>query len=124
MKNYYDVLNIKKNISNYEIKKAYKEMASRFHPDKYPENTKFAEDMMKNINVAYSVLSDIAKRRAYDEWLDSESGNTKTNGNTESKNTTDFQNNIEKTENDRLLITVGLLIMIILIFLDYSVKNI
>ena len=62
MKTYYEVLNVKRNVSNDEIKRAYKEMASKFHPDKYPENSKFVEDMMKDINVAYSVLSDEVKK--------------------------------------------------------------
>lgn len=62
MNNYYEILNIQRKSSNDDIKKAYKEMASKFHPDKYPDNTKFAEDMMKDINVAYSVLSDFVKK--------------------------------------------------------------
>jgi len=67
--NYYKLLNVKKDASQSDIKLAYRVLASKFHPDKYPENTKFAEDMMKRLNVAYEVLSDLIKRKAYDEWL-------------------------------------------------------
>lgn len=69
MDNYYKLLNVKKDASQSDIKLAYRVLASKFHPDKYPENTKFAEDMMKRLNVAYEVLSDPIKRKAYDEWL-------------------------------------------------------
>jgi hypothetical protein len=67
--NYYKLLNVKKDASQSDIKLAYRVLASKFHPDKYPENTKFAEDMMKRLNVAFEVLSDPIKRKAYDEWL-------------------------------------------------------
>lgn len=130
MKNYYEVLNLKRNVSTDEIKKVYKEMASKFHPDKYPENTKFSEDMMKEINVAYSVLSDLVKRRAYDDWLASEAGgtrnnnnskseNTNNNNNSKTENTSDKQNNIKKWKND-IWIIIGFLIIPILIIKFFS----
>lgn len=69
MKNYYEILGVKSDARLEEIRKAYKKLASTYHPDKFPENTKFAEDMMKQINMAYTILSDLAKRQQYDEWL-------------------------------------------------------
>jgi len=72
MKTYYQILGIEKTVSQAEIKTAYRQLASKYHPDRYPANTKFAEDMMKDINVAYQVLSDTEKRIAYDEWLNEE----------------------------------------------------
>ena len=72
-KNYYQILGVRQSASQDELKKAYRKLASMYHPDKYPDDTKFAEDMMKDINVAYEVLSDTAKKRAYDDWLGSES---------------------------------------------------
>lgn len=71
-KNYYEILGIKRSSSQDEIKKAFRKLASKYHPDKYPENSKFAEDMMKQINIAYQVLSDLDKKIAYDEWLNSQ----------------------------------------------------
>lgn len=129
MKNYYEILNLKTNVSNDEIKRGYKEMASKFHPDKYPENSKFAEDMMKDINVAYSVLSDEVKRKAYDDWLATETGNTKNNdnlksenannnSNTKSENKTDKQNNLKKWKNNIWII--GFLVILILIIKNFS----
>jgi curved DNA-binding protein CbpA len=70
MKSYYDVLGVSRKATSEEIKKAYRAYASKFHPDKYPENTKFAEDMMKQINIAFETLSDPIKKKNYDEWLD------------------------------------------------------
>lgn len=69
MKNYYETLDIPRDADFESIKKAYRKLASAYHPDKYPENTKFAEDMMKQINAAFTVLSDPSKRSQYDSWL-------------------------------------------------------
>jgi DnaJ-class molecular chaperone len=71
MQNYYEVLKVKKTASSDEIKKAYHVLASRYHPDKHPENQKYAEDMMKDINIAHEVLLDAESRRKYDESLES-----------------------------------------------------
>lgn len=61
-KDYYKVLGALENSSPEEIKKAYRNLAFRFHPDRNPGN----EQMMKEINEAYAVVSDAAKRREYD----------------------------------------------------------
>ena len=71
MQNYYEVLKVKKTASSDEIKKAYHALASKYHPDKHPENQKYAEDMMKDINIAHEVLLDAESRRKYDESLES-----------------------------------------------------
>ena len=71
MQNYYEVLKVKKTASSAEIKKAYHVLASKYHPDKHPENQKYAEDMMKDINIAHEVLLDAESRRKYDESLES-----------------------------------------------------
>lgn len=75
MKNYYEILGLQKSVTFAEIKKSYRVLASKYHPDKYPENTKFAEDLMKQINIAYGILSDPEKRKSYDEWLDEQPSN-------------------------------------------------
>jgi curved DNA-binding protein CbpA len=62
--NYYDVLNINKNASQDEIKKAYYKLALQYHPDKNKD--KSAENKFKEIGEAYEVLSDENKRRNYD----------------------------------------------------------
>ena len=70
MQNYYEILKVKKTASSDEIKKAYHVLASKYHPDKHPDNQKYAEDMMKDINVAHEVLLNAESRRKYDESLE------------------------------------------------------
>ena len=65
-KDYYEVLGVKKDATKDEIRKAYKKLALRWHPDKNPDNKKEAEEKFKEIAEAYSVLSDPDKRREYD----------------------------------------------------------
>lgn len=64
-RNYYEILDIAKDASNAEIKKAYRALAAKFHPDKNPGN-KEAEDKFKEATEAYSTLNDDEKRRIYD----------------------------------------------------------
>ncbi|HPG31375.1 MAG TPA: DnaJ domain-containing protein [bacterium] len=62
---YYKVLGVNKNSSQEEIKKAYKKLAVKFHPDKN-QNNKDAEKKFKEINEAYQVIGDTDKRKKYD----------------------------------------------------------
>jgi len=64
---YYDLLKIDKNASDSEIKKAYRKLAKKYHPDKNPDD-KQAETMFKKISEAYAVLSDSKKRAQYDQF--------------------------------------------------------
>lgn len=70
MKNYYDILGVSKNASKEEIKKAFKKLSIKYHPDKHvndsEEEQKRCEDKFKEINEAYDVLSDDKKRNEYD----------------------------------------------------------
>jgi molecular chaperone DnaJ len=65
-KDLYDVLGVSKSASADEIKKAYRKLARKYHPDKNPGD-KEAEDRFKEIQAAYDVLSDPAKRKEYDQ---------------------------------------------------------
>ncbi len=68
-RDYYDVLGAKKSASLDEIKKAYRELALRYHPDRVPhEQKKEAEEKFKEISEAYAVLSDSQKRALYDQY--------------------------------------------------------
>lgn len=65
-KDYYKILDVTNTATADEIKKAYRKMAIKYHPDKNPNN-KSAEDKFKEINEANEVLSDPEKRKKYDE---------------------------------------------------------
>lgn len=68
-RDYYEVLAVSKSASLDQIKKAYREMALRYHPDRVPhEQKKEAEEKFKEISEAYAVLSDAQKRSVYDEY--------------------------------------------------------
>ncbi|WP_298039919.1 DnaJ C-terminal domain-containing protein [uncultured Desulfuromonas sp.] len=69
-KDYYAVLGIRKDTPETEIKKAYRKLALKYHPDKNPGDKK-AEEKFKEITEAYAVLSDPDKRRQYDQFGDS-----------------------------------------------------
>lgn len=66
-KNYYEVLGVDKNASPDEIKKAYRVLAKKYHPD-LNDHSQEAEEKFKEINEAYSVLSDEEKRNNYDTY--------------------------------------------------------
>src|SRR6516164_3871291 len=66
-RDYYDTLGVKKNASESEIKKAYHKLAMQYHPDRNPGD-KQAEGKFKEIQEAYSVLSDKTKRAQYDRF--------------------------------------------------------
>ncbi|EQC37534.1 DnaJ like subfamily B member 6 [Saprolegnia diclina VS20] len=68
MADYYDVLGVAKTASADEIKKAYRKLAIKYHPDKNPDNQDEAEKKFKEIGEAYSVLSDEEKRTTYDRF--------------------------------------------------------
>lgn len=65
MKSYYEVLGIEKTATADEIKKAYRSLAFKYHPDRNPGDT-VAEEKFKEISTAYDVLGDETKRRNYD----------------------------------------------------------
>ena len=65
-RDYYEVLGVSKDATEKDIKKAYRKLAFKWHPDKNPDNKKEAEEKFKEVNEAYSVLSDPEKRRQYD----------------------------------------------------------
>ena len=74
MKDLYKVLNVKKSASKEEIKKAYRKLAIKYHPDKNPNN-KQAEEKFKEVAEAYKILSDDSKKQKYENKKNSEEYN-------------------------------------------------
>lgn len=69
---YYAILNVTKDCSQYEIKESFRKLVRKWHPDRYPnkEEKKHAEIMMKQINTAYDILNNPGKRKYYDNGGD------------------------------------------------------
>src|SRR5512140_3354569 len=65
-KNYYETLGVKKNASTEDIRKAFRKLARKYHPDVNPGN-KSAEEKFKEISEANDILSDPKKRKIYDQ---------------------------------------------------------
>ena len=66
-KDYYEVLGVERSASEDDIKKAYRKLAIKYHPDKNPGD-KEAEEKFKEISAAFEVLKDSDKRRKYDQF--------------------------------------------------------
>ncbi len=73
--NYYEILGVDKDVTPKDLKKAYKRLAKKWHPDLNRDDPKTAERKMREINVAYDTLSDEVKRIDYNKKLDAESKN-------------------------------------------------
>lgn len=67
MKDYYQILGVERNATDADLKKAYRQLALKYHPDRNPGD-KAAEDKFKEINEAYACLSDSEKRSNYDQF--------------------------------------------------------
>ena len=66
--NYYDILEVEEDADSESIKKAYKRLAKKYHPDLNPNNVEHYEEKFKQINEAYHVLIDDDERRKYDQY--------------------------------------------------------
>ncbi|HXR59263.1 MAG TPA: molecular chaperone DnaJ [Burkholderiales bacterium] len=66
-RDYYEVLGVNRDASEEDIKKAYRKLAMKWHPDRNPENPK-AEERFKEAKEAYEILTDAPKRQAYDQF--------------------------------------------------------
>lgn len=86
---YYDILGVSKNADEREIKRSYKRLAMKFHPDRNPGNAA-AETKFKEIKEAYEVLSNSEKRAAYDQYGHSAFEQSSMGGGSAGSTSTDF----------------------------------
>jgi len=66
-RDYYEVLGVNRDASEEDLKKAYRRLAMKWHPDRNPDNPK-SEDHFKEAKEAYEILTDTQKRAAYDQF--------------------------------------------------------
>ena len=66
-RDYYEILDVSKDVSGKDLKKSYRRVAMKFHPDRNPDD-KEAEEKFKEASEAYEILSDSQKRAAYDQY--------------------------------------------------------
>ena len=67
-KNYYDILGVSKDADAATLKRAYRKLAMKWHPDKNKDNVEQAQAKFQEISEAYDVLSDPEKRKIYDQF--------------------------------------------------------
>lgn len=92
--NYYDILGISNTATNSEIKKAYKTLVKKYHPDVFEGDKSVADSKIKQLNEAYEVLSNVDERAKYDESLLAVSNESTTSSNNYSNSqTTDYDVN-------------------------------
>ncbi len=92
-KDYYKILGVSKTASTSEIRKAYRDLAKKYHPDRNPGDKK-AEEQFKEINEAYQVLNDKEKRARYDQLGSSYQAWEQQGGNSANYNWSDWVSNV------------------------------
>lgn len=127
MKNYYEILQIKNFATDREIKKAFRQLAIKYHPDKN-KGRKDYEERFKEIASAYEILSDPIKKRDFDfrfsqqNLNDTRQETSRPTTKTESKRPTEPKNNSKEKEEKSLKVPL-FWILAIIIFIIYLISN-
>lgn len=120
--NYYEILGITC-FSNVEtIKKAYRELAKKYHPDKNPSDIK-AEEKFKEISSAYEILSDPQKRAAYDSKLEEEKIKAEQERIQKEKEFKKSESNLTQKNNNILATIFGISLLFLIIALIFSLND-
>ena len=99
MKNYYEILGISPTATQEEIKQAYHKLAKQYHPDINPNNNQ-AEEKLKEINESYNTLSDIDKKRDYDNRYNYYFSNNSDSSQSYNQAETDYIRNLKNKANN------------------------
>ena len=95
-RNHYVILGIHSECTKDDVKKAYRSLAKKYHPDKHKGNIKFA-NLFIEITAAYNILSDEQLRKEYDKSMDHESGKFQKNESSTSQNNSDYNQQERKS---------------------------
>ena len=121
---YYELLEISENASEEVIRMAYKALVKKYHPDVYSGDKAFAEEKMKAINEAYSVLSDSVKRSAYDSFLKKKRTEHKSQEQETTESATNQQTvKVKKNGFGKWLLLAGALLVVALWILPSMTSN-
>ena len=123
-KNYYAALGVNQDASAYEIKSAFRDLAKKYHPDKNIGN-KGAEDNFKEIQEAYSVLSNLGKRKKYDSGLGYKNSYAKSYSSVKQKTPFEEKREIEKPDKSEqyyFLICIIVASILLYFIVNYSAK--
>lgn len=126
MKNYYEILQIKNFATDGEIKKSFRQLAVKYHPDKNKGRKDF-EEKFKEIANAYEILTDPIKKRDFDFRLSQYDQNKRTTGTTrtnysEPKQTTNTKSQKEEKKEERSKASIFWIIAIV-IFIIYLISS-
>jgi molecular chaperone DnaJ len=126
-RNYYEILGVDKNATQEEIKKAYRKLSLKWHPDKN-QGSKEAEEKFKEISKAYQILSDPETRNTYDiygeEFESMGTGGSDTSSNADEIRREFAEAEAQKQELKKQMLTVQMQSLSILLIIDEFIEYI
>lgn len=126
---YYEILQVTENASDEVIRMAYKALAKKYHPDVFQEDSKIAEEKMKEINTAFEILSDKQKRDQYDSFLHNQRNMSRGFNQKESKNQQapdapkNSKQNFVSSRNKKIMVAIIIAALILLSIVAVAIVN-